>query len=78
MVSFLDLSLDPVSERLADYRSSHVGNPLFRKTVDLLMVRRKVFVAHWIIVKKLQHTFDGERVILRYIDLLDVLLFDAY
>ena len=78
MISFFDLSLDPVSERLANYGSSHVGYPLFGKTVDLLMVLGKVLVAHWMIAEKLQNTFDGKRVILRYIDLLDVLLFDTY
>ena len=78
MVSFLDLPRDPVSEWLANYGGSHVAYPLFWKTLDLLMFLGEVLEAYWVIIEKGQDIFDRECLILRYIILLDLLLFDGY
>ena len=78
MVSLLDLSRDPVSEWLANYGGSHVAYPLFWKTLDLLMFLREVLEAYWVIIEKGQDIFDRECLILRHINLLDLLLFDGY
>ena len=58
VVSFLDLSRDPVSEWLANYGGSHVAYPLFWKTLDLLMFLGEVLEAYWVIIEKGQDIFD--------------------
>ena len=78
MVSFLDLSRDPVSEWLANYGGSHVAYPLFWKTPDLLMFLGEVLEAYWVTIEKRQDIFDRECLILRHINLRNFLLFDCY
>ena len=78
VVSFVDLFQDPVSKGLTNDSCSHIGYPLFWKARDLLVIFRIVVKATWMVLKEVFDFCRRQCVILRYVDMSDVVLMDTY
>ena len=77
LVSFLNVVLDPVPELLAQPGVDHVGDPLARQQMDLLLVGE---ITHQLGVLPglLEHALDREILVLGAVNLSVLVRLDAY
>ena len=77
LVTGLDLSLDPLSERLFHNSPTDISYPLFGTLFDLDWIR-EVSENSWITSQKLKHAVDAETLILWDLEMPDTISFNDF
>ena len=72
-VPLLHLLADPLLERLIDHGGADVDDPLLRRLGYILIIGEEVFDL-WHVSDELQDLLDGERLVLRHVEVLDLII----
>ena len=75
-VALLDLISDPLGELYLQYRGANITDPLLWRLVDLLLIGEVLVDLLVAVIQEQGDLLDGEPLILRDIDVPDVLAFD--
>ena len=76
-ITFLDLLLDPDSERIFDHRVHHINQPLLGNLLDLLSFW-KIFKDILMLLDDLDHVVHLETIILWHSEMLNRIRFNDY
>ena len=72
-VALLHLLANPLLERLIDHGGADVDDPLLRRLGYILIIGEEVFDL-WHVSDELQDLLDGERLVLRHVEVLDLVV----
>ena len=72
-VAVLNLLTDPLLEGLADHDGADVHDPLLRSLRKVDVVGEEVGDV-WLVGDELEDLFDGERLVLRHVEVLDLVV----